>query len=61
MRTEKLERAYALCDKAFALEEEGRIAEAIKIYKEAALLGEPAAMSNLGNLLDDKMKPPRAG
>lgn len=42
-----------------ALEDEGKIAEAIRAYRIAAKAGDTSAQSNLGNLLDDYAKPRR--
>lgn len=42
-----------------ALEDEGKIGEAIEVYRIAVRMGSEEAMSNLGNLLDDKIVPPR--
>lgn len=48
-----------LFQEASALEDQGKTKEAIKIYTASARLGNDAAQSNLGNLLDDKVRPPR--
>ncbi len=45
--------------RACALEDKGRITSAIKLYRQAAHLGDAIAQSNLGNLLDDKIRPGR--
>jgi TPR repeat protein len=41
------------------LEDKGEVDAAICIYLEAANMGHPLAQSNLGNMLDDKVYPPR--
>ncbi|MGE0233002.1 MAG: tetratricopeptide repeat protein [Flavobacteriaceae bacterium] len=41
------------------LEDEGKISEAVEKYETAARMGNVEAMSNLGNLLDDEVDPPR--
>jgi TPR repeat protein len=44
---------------ASKLEDEGKISEAIKLYKIAADRGDSIAQSNLATLLDDKIRPSR--
>jgi len=56
---EEHETADRLFIKGSDLEDEGKIYRAIKAYASAARMGHVCAMSNLGNLLDDKIKPPR--
>lgn len=56
---ERDEAAYQLCVQGSRLEDEGKIVQAIKAYESAARMGHVYAMTNLGNLLDDKVKPPR--
>lgn len=52
----KMNEAKQKWELASALEDKGKISQAIRIYKISAKLGNTAAMSNLGNLLDDKLK-----
>lgn len=54
-----IQRAEALFAKASSLEDAGRILPALRLYREAAELGDISAQSNLGNLLDDKIRPAR--
>lgn len=54
-----IQRAEAIFFRASALEDAGRILPAIRLYREAAELGDISAQSNLGNLLDDKIRPAR--
>ena len=42
-----------------ALEEKGDFRGAVRAYRKAASDGDTASQSNLGNLLDDKIKPAR--
>jgi TPR repeat protein len=42
-----------------ALEDAGKIAEAVRAYRVGAKAGDVAAQVNLANLLDDHVKPPR--
>ena len=53
------ERAGKIFVDACAHEDAGRILPAIRLYRQAAKLGDVGAQSNLGNLLDDKVKPAR--
>jgi TPR repeat protein len=55
--TEKAKEAERLAIKGYYLAEKGQIALAIRTYKKAAEMGDEIAMSNLGNLLDDKIRP----
>lgn len=52
-------KADFLWRRASALEDRGEIDLAVKLYTDAARLGEPIAQSNLANLLDDKVSPAR--
>lgn len=42
---------------ASGVEDKGQIEEAIKLYEEAVSLGFTPAMTNLGNIYDDKVNP----
>lgn len=50
--------AELLWIKGSDLEDRAKVKEAVSVYKAAAQLGHVSAMSNLGNLLDDKIVPP---
>jgi TPR repeat protein len=51
--------AEALWRRGVELEDAGDVNAAICVYLEAAKMGHPLAQSNLGNMLDDKIDPPR--
>jgi TPR repeat protein len=50
---------YNLLDKANKLAEDGKVGQAIGILRRLAKQGNPHAQVNLGNLLDDEIRPPR--
>ena len=57
---QKSKTAWTLSCQASDLEDEGRIASAVSVYGRASHLDDVYAQSNLGNLLDDKLKPRRS-
>jgi TPR repeat protein len=59
-KTDKARKADQLWQRASMLEDKGKIAEAVKLYRAAAKLGDASAQSNLGNLLDDTVSPKRS-
>ena len=56
-RAERDKQAEQLTIKAYDLAEKGQIALAVKTYRRAARMGFEPAMNNLGNLLDDTVRP----
>ena len=59
MNAETALKADRLWRNASALEDDGKIVEAIRLYRVAAKLGDSSSQNNLGNLLDDSVKSAR--
>ena len=51
---------YLLLHKANQLEEAGKLAPALRLLRQLARVGNVHAQTNLGNLLDDRVRPRRS-